>query len=348
MFPPEVTRSIENALIKARTAALQQQQTRGQQDLLNRGRGVGTPPSGWRNTPTPPQAASRYAPPSANGQQHVSARCLESVPDVYLRLLCLHAQFYDNQQAENHTAYTQNQASSQSYQPPLPGPIDLVSLNQDIENLITGARADFTNNPLDPSIQQRLKALLDLQSILQRQTLPDDQLKLIRDQVSQLSTAAQQQRRHTASANPPPQVPPAAAPLLNQTTSQTPQANLQALLNPNTLAELLKTTAASQGRTPPPPPPPQPQQPPQPKPPSISATPSTTPTPALENPLIASLRARGLLPQVPSASGTPTPPNMPFILPGQTGSAQPTPPEGTSQLSTVKINVQMTSASIRV
>jgi pre-mRNA cleavage complex 2 protein Pcf11 len=63
VFPPEITRSIENALIKARTAALQQQQARGQQDVYSRGR-VGTPP-GWQHTSTPPQNAARYPPTSS-------------------------------------------------------------------------------------------------------------------------------------------------------------------------------------------------------------------------------------------------------------------------------------------
>lgn len=66
VFPPDITRSIENALIKARTAALQQHQARGQQDVFNRGR-VGTPP-GWSNTPTPPQNAVRH-PPTATPLQ---------------------------------------------------------------------------------------------------------------------------------------------------------------------------------------------------------------------------------------------------------------------------------------
>jgi pre-mRNA cleavage complex 2 protein Pcf11 len=64
VFPVEITRSIENALIKARTAALQQQQqqqARSQQDVLGRSRGVATPP-GWTHTPTPP----RYPPPSGS------------------------------------------------------------------------------------------------------------------------------------------------------------------------------------------------------------------------------------------------------------------------------------------
>lgn len=59
VFPPEITRSIENALIKARTAALHQQHARGQQELLGRGRGI----AGWPSTPTPQQA--RFPTPSS-------------------------------------------------------------------------------------------------------------------------------------------------------------------------------------------------------------------------------------------------------------------------------------------
>jgi pre-mRNA cleavage complex 2 protein Pcf11 len=69
VFPPEVTRDIENALIKARTAALQtqQQHARTQQQLLSRNRATPQPP--YRNTPTPPNGASRSHPPqNFNGQ----------------------------------------------------------------------------------------------------------------------------------------------------------------------------------------------------------------------------------------------------------------------------------------
>ena len=49
VFPPETTRKIENALIRARTAALQQQQ------FAPVDHRTGTPPQMWRNTATPPQ-----------------------------------------------------------------------------------------------------------------------------------------------------------------------------------------------------------------------------------------------------------------------------------------------------
>jgi len=63
VFPSEITRGIESALIKARTAALQQQQARSQQEIRTRSR-VATPP-GWTNSPTMLQNARQYPP---NGQ----------------------------------------------------------------------------------------------------------------------------------------------------------------------------------------------------------------------------------------------------------------------------------------
>jgi pre-mRNA cleavage complex 2 protein Pcf11 len=57
VFPVEVTRPIENALIKARTSALQahQEYARSQQQPMGRGR-PGMAPDPYRNTPTPPNA----------------------------------------------------------------------------------------------------------------------------------------------------------------------------------------------------------------------------------------------------------------------------------------------------
>ena len=64
VFPPETTRPIETALIKARTAAVQSQQQheKSQFDLLSRGRPQPTPPGQWRNTP-PPNMNGRYTQP---------------------------------------------------------------------------------------------------------------------------------------------------------------------------------------------------------------------------------------------------------------------------------------------
>lgn len=65
VFPPEVTRPIENALIKARTSFLQahQEQTRNQQSAMGRGRPSSSTP--YRETPTPP---TNYRPPPQPAQ----------------------------------------------------------------------------------------------------------------------------------------------------------------------------------------------------------------------------------------------------------------------------------------
>ena len=66
VFSAEVTRDIENALIKFRTVAVQQQ-------ALSQRPPHGLPPRPpnnavanmpWRNTPTPPQTVPRYAAPN--------------------------------------------------------------------------------------------------------------------------------------------------------------------------------------------------------------------------------------------------------------------------------------------
>lgn len=213
------------------------------------------------------------------------------------------------------------------------------SLHRDIENLISGARNDFANNPLDPSIQQRLKALLDLQNILQQQKLPESQLKLIRDQVSKLSLNTQPgPQGPSIMPAPPASATPVSTTPIPPVPTPTPQPNVQNLLNSGTLADLIKATSNQQNPTP--------------TPPNSHAFPQATSTPpnlpagAGENPLIASLRARGLLPAATGAPASQTPSNFPFVMPGQNGY---TPSATPMQLpNSVNISVQMTSASMKM
>ena len=69
VFPAEITRKIENALIQARTRMLQaeQQHQRAQQELFQKRAPSITPTTQWRNTPTPPQHATRYMAPPPQG-----------------------------------------------------------------------------------------------------------------------------------------------------------------------------------------------------------------------------------------------------------------------------------------
>lgn len=203
-------------------------------------------------------------------------------------------------------------------------------LNRDISNLIASSKAEFAQSPYDSSIQTRLKALLDLQTILQTQRLPPDQIAMIKEQVAQLSGPPQ----------PVPKIPsPRPAPVATPTPQPQPQPTLSSLLGPGGLAALLaRQSATPQIPTPPPPqatiaiPSPQPQlalplqlpfQP-------ASSTPvlASVPKPAADpNSLLERLRAAGMLPGIPAVSSTPTqppsavgganppgfPPSLPFI-----------------------------------
>ena len=181
-------------------------------------------------------------------------------------------------------------------------------MNSDIANLIAGSKTEFAQNPYDGSIQTRLKALLDLQSILQKQKLPPDQIALIRDQVKQLSISAKPQPP------PTPVVPPPAPVKVSQTSAQPP--TLASLLGGrDALAALLaRASATPQAPTPPPQPvlpvrSPQPsyikpQYPPVPSPATIPA--------AVTNPnaLLEQLRAAGMLPPVSVPTSTPPVPSI--------------------------------------
>ncbi|KAJ5169084.1 uncharacterized protein N7482_004678 [Penicillium canariense] len=328
VFPPDVTRNIENALIKARTAALQQEQARGSRDVLIRGRGSGTP-TGWVNSPTPPQGLPRQVNPhpSSNGQSYGT-----SVGDsTSLRSL---------DAGSTHTN-PPSQTPPQGNRPAS----ELEALNRDLEVCILTARNDFANAPFDPTSQQRLKALLDLQTIMRNQQLTPDQLKLVRDQVSALRPQA------SVAPNAAPIVPAAVpAPPAPVSTPPTQSASqpLQQLLNSGTLAELIKATAIRQVPTPPPhipnAIPTMPQMPPM---------PPASNTPQPENPLIAALRSRGILPPasappVMGSSTGPPPPGgqLPFLM---SGGMRSTPPAPTPQSSmSASSSIPMNSASMKI
>jgi pre-mRNA cleavage complex 2 protein Pcf11 len=182
------------------------------------------------------------------------------------------------------------------------------------------SKADFAQNPWDSSIQTRLKALLDLQTILQSQELPPDQIALIRDQVTQLSQASQSAPKNQT---PPVHIPPTP---VAATSAPAQQTTLSSLLGPGALAALL----ARQSATPQPTPPSQPtapirspqpghQIPYQPPPPAASSSTSTQdPSSLLER-----LRAAGILQGAAVVTSSPTPTNA---LAGSLPLGYPPPP----------------------
>ena len=218
-----------------------------------------------------------------------------------------------------------------------------------LATLIAVARIEFAGNPYDQGLQQRLKALLDLQIILHSQHLPPSQLKLISDQVTQLSTgnpasAAALPASTPMSTSAMSSIPapahlslPASVPIpppypTAQHASQPQrygpqQQTIESLLPPNALAALLASVTGSQASIPPP----LPQPAPPPVPPQSAATlvppaplshsqprPASTSNPPISMPgaessILASLRAVGVLPAVTNDPAPPTLPPLPWM-----------------------------------
>lgn len=204
-------------------------------------------------------------------------------------------------------------------------------LNRDIAGLISATRTDFATNPLDQGTQSKLKALLDLQAILQAQQLPQDQLEQVRKEISKLATPMPVPRP-----TPPPVSTPTlpTAPISLQNALQLP--DVAALLKSTNLADLLKSSANRQQPTPPV----QtlPFQPPvMSTPPPVQAVSTLVPT-AAGSDLVASLRAAGLLAGLGGG--------LPFNLP-----ATQTPPAASANIAgikRIKIDIQLTSASLKM
>ncbi|KAK6352663.1 hypothetical protein TWF730_009477 [Orbilia blumenaviensis] len=209
LFPAETTRKIDNALIKARTAAVQQQQKQMKQDSARFGVGqqpgtVATNPGPYRSTPTPPtnghgQTGPYNPPPPQNFDGRVEPLVNKPTPQPTV------SQDAAPLQGTQHPNYQQLAAQLGLTAPNILANIPTTdALLNDIRPLIATTQTRFAENPWDTEIQKRLKALLDLQTILSTQQLPTDQLSQIRDQLSRIAISV-----HVPP--PPPPHPPVAA-----------------------------------------------------------------------------------------------------------------------------------------
>ncbi|KAL2753702.1 hypothetical protein ACRALDRAFT_1082814 [Sodiomyces alcalophilus JCM 7366] len=338
VFPPEVTRPIEESLLKARTSALAIQAQGRQAALLGRGRGHGPP----RATPTPPgmrPGSAQHGLPGPPLQRlQMNGTRPPSVPVIPHLFPPTHP--YGTPPAGVVGPSPHQQASSQF--PPPAGPpgsrysaaIDIVSLIRDIEELISLSRVEVGQNPNDQGVHQRLKGLLDLQTLLQTHNVPPDQLVLVKNQVADLAVklrpySADKLPGHAgAAAAAAPHVPYQAPPAVSSAASVVPpqhgSVTLDSLFGKGALASLVtRQSVTPQVPTPPPPatqqPPPAaagaiPIRSPQPQPQASAAGP--TPDPMA---LLAGLRKAGLL---PGGSATPTPPAVTPVV----GAAAPPPP----------------------
>lgn len=289
----------------------------------------------WRDTSTPPQNMPRYATPNdprirqVSGQLHTD----QTRADAY---------------EQPYPATTQYGQYPPSAMPPIqappaqfaPQPVssnDLESLKRDVANVIAHMKSAWESAPLDTRIQHQLKALLDLERVLNTQTIPPQQLQAIRAQVDSMTPAP--------APAPVPAPMPAYAPPVSITPQpyiQTPQHNLAAALPPAStpinlaqllanvrpaipqtstpvnaplnLADMLRRVSTPQASSTPTPmapfyPPPQP---------------TVTPTPPAPVPAPTTNLAQ-LLAQVnrPAAPPAPQPPLLSHLLPQQQGTGPP-------------------------
>ncbi|KAJ8131703.1 hypothetical protein O1611_g1924 [Lasiodiplodia mahajangana] len=319
VFPPEVVRPIENALIKVRTTTLQQDQERmrNQQQLYGRGRpGQGMP---YRETPTPPGAR----PPQVHtyyGQQPLTQH-----PNgiSYSQPTQTPPITYQSQPPTMNTVSrsTPQPPSSSAFQPPHMGGygsaqrgISIDALNDDIQRLTAAFKARLAQNPHDPIIQTKFKALMDLQTILQTQDLPQEQLVLVKNQIADLAVNMRAPPAQTSTPvslpNPVAVAPPPVA---------APKVSLDSLFGSGALAAIMaRNSVITQVPTPQPPVAPVPIR--SPPPPRVEAQKASS-TPADPMALMNMLRQAGMLPPATPATGaTPVPSatpltTLPFPLP---------------------------------
>ncbi|GAO18461.1 hypothetical protein UVI_02042250 [Ustilaginoidea virens] len=338
VFSHELVRPIENALMKARAATMPQQ-----------GPIPGRPRSSLlphRDTPTPPGTRGPNGPPGPyppqfaypNGGRPGDPVPYHAQPQVRRRSSPPPPADYGlwtnrlvTRQYSGILPTPQLHGSTPAiFQPPLAGPygsigaralagVSVETLSNDIQNLIVAAKAEFTQNPHDASIQNRLRALLDLQGLVQRASLPPDQLELIKNKVTELAAVTRKApSSHTLLAPvpaymaplsqpaPPPAPPPphsaSVTPNPVSATEPKPQITLDSLLGPGAMAALMaRHAAASHSATSTPPIP------------DASVRSSTSlqtqaPKPASSTPkaLLEQLRQAGMLPS--SAPAKPAPP----------------------------------------
>ncbi|KAF2742894.1 hypothetical protein M011DRAFT_481210 [Sporormia fimetaria CBS 119925] len=309
VFAPEVTRDIENTLIKIRTHTVQAQQTLPQRPHGLPPRPTANPMANgpWRNTPTPPQGHPRFAVPN-------DPRLRQNVA-----------------QPNPYGSPAPHQFTTPTPQPfPMGPPLgELESVQADVAQLIAS---------LAPSDMKR-QSLLDLQTLLNNQSLPNvppltsQQLQAIRAQIQALTPSPApampqyappvpnlpQPFLQTPPQNAPPSFPPAGAalnlaqilaaaqarPVVPQSSTPVnapPAVNLADILRQVSVPAQSSTTTAAMPFFPPPSFPPVP-------PPVVQPTPPPAPTPTNN---LAQLLAS--LPK-PASAQAPQPPSLPLGLP---------------------------------
>ncbi|KAL9949137.1 hypothetical protein D7B24_001720 [Verticillium nonalfalfae] len=334
VFPPEVTKPIEESLNKARNSALALQ-AQGRGHPVGRARGAGI----HRATPTPPgmrpgssQPGYPGPPPHAQQQQLNGSRP-SSVQQQQAPAPYPPPQAYGGLQPTA-AVPTPFQASPSQHHS-----VNIAVLKHDIQELIAASALEAAQYPHDGVIKARLQGLHDLQRLLQTQDMPQDHLILIKNQVADLALKVRPQSVPSsapiAAATPVSYHPPPPAPVAH-IAPQPASVTLDSLLGQGALASLLaRQSATPQAQTPAPAPPPyagMPIRSPQPPVAEPQRQSSAAPTPD-PMALLAGLRMAGLLGGTPTTTPpVPTPiPNLPhpgLSLPSLGGVPPPPPPGG--------------------
>ncbi|KAL5430549.1 hypothetical protein PMIN07_007842 [Paraphaeosphaeria minitans] len=201
VFPLEMTSDIENALNKMRSVQAQMQSQRQVHALPARP----VIAAAWRNTPTPPQNGAQFGVPVDPRARQVPGQQFEQYPQP---------------------TPTPDQFGQ------LMGSVDLNELKEEVGKLIATTQQAFALNYSDPSLQQKLNALLQLKRMLDTQTLPPQQLEAVRNQIRALAPPP---------APTPVQMPAFVAPPIVQTPQQPPTLTFQppAAAAPMNLAQML-------------------------------------------------------------------------------------------------------------
>lgn len=318
VFSHELVRPIENALMRARAASMPQSAIAG------RGRGAMMP---HRNTPTPPGMRGY---PMGDGQGHPQnggqiPGQYANQPQVSCTFCPMRFQVSNRSQGNQYRQITPQPGQPQGPYPPpgqygagMPG-TNVDKLNQDIQNLIVATQAEFSQNPHDASIQTRLKALMDLQGVLQRSTLPPDQLELIKNRVNELAAVTKPQAAPSYTGQSLLPTRPSSGQYQQVTQPSPPpagqrppgQVSLDALLGPGALAALMARTGSNSNNSTPNPPGSGAIRSPPPAPAQVPAA-AAAPTDAAS--LLDRLRQAGMLPAAtppPAVQPAPAPPIIP-------------------------------------
>lgn len=179
VFPPDTVRPIENALMKAKTAVLQNQ--RYAQPV-------------YRNTPTPPQYGHQPIPAPGYGQNpHHAQFNGQQVRSIDPNFTSCNALTSSQQmmQQQQHMPQFQAQPSSSAYRQstPVQSGNDVESIKTETASLISRMQGQFAMNPQDQNLRTKLQALLQLQDVLKVQSLGPSELQQIKSQISLLSAA---------------------------------------------------------------------------------------------------------------------------------------------------------------